>query len=152
METPLFIPGTKSTPTVLFDPPSGRFLVIGNSLPEHAPEFYRPLLEWLERHAALIPDKSVFIFRLPYFNTSSMKALYLVLDMVQDVASRTRRHIDIDWHIEDEDEFMIEAAENLSALLKKPLRQVHLSPEESRAEATVLQFALLQLSTGPNAA
>ena len=47
---------------------------------------------------------------------------------------------------------MIEAAENLSALLMHPLRQVHLSAAGSHSENCALQLAVLQLSARPNAA
>lgn len=142
----LLIPGTRSTPLVILDPSAGRFLFVGNSLPENAQAFYRPILEWLDACLPLVPERSVFAFRLPYFNTSSMKALFMLLERIERYEASSPRGISIEWQVEDDDEFMIEAGQSFDTLLDLPLREVRLSTEEARAANEEAQALLVKRS------
>ena len=44
---PIKIEGTPKTPTVNFDAESGVLEIKGRSIPEHAVEFYKPLVDWI---------------------------------------------------------------------------------------------------------
>ena len=81
-----------------------------------------------------LPDGSVFRFRLPYFSTSSMKAVYLVVQKIREGMKAAGRTFTIQWVVEDDDDFMSEAAENFSTLLDIPILVVHQNEEEGEAE------------------
>jgi hypothetical protein len=115
MET-LHIGATKNSPEIRFDTASGTFSITGNSIPENANEFYTPVIAWLERNLPSIAEGSAFEFRLPYFNSSSMKALYMVLLEVKKEMDKGRS-FQIHWYVEEDDEFMIEAAETFNEML-----------------------------------
>ncbi|MFY8137067.1 MAG: DUF1987 domain-containing protein, partial [Flavobacteriales bacterium] len=63
------------TPSVNFNEGEGILEIKGRSIPENSLEFYKPLIEWVEKYAAQSkPDTNVHI-QLEYFNTSSSKCL-----------------------------------------------------------------------------
>ena len=130
----LLIPRTKSTPAVILDPSTGTFLFSGQSIPENPAAFFAPVIEWLDRELGTLPDGSVFRFRLPYFSTSSMKAVYLVVQKIREGMKAAGHTFTIQWVVEDDDDFMSEAAENFSTLLDIPIQIVHLHEDEAEAE------------------
>ena len=134
----LLIPRTKSTPAVILDPSTGTFLFSGQSIPENPAAFFAPVIDWLDRELGSLPDGSVFRFRLPYFSTSSMKAVYLVVQKIREGMKAAGRTFSIQWVVEDDDDFMSEAAENFSTLLDIPILVVHQKEEEAEAELNVL--------------
>ncbi|MGV3636905.1 MAG: DUF1987 domain-containing protein [Flavobacteriales bacterium] len=114
------IPATKNTPAITFDPGANKFSVIGISVPENASEFYQPIIERLFRQEAAPMPGTIFHFRLNYFNSSSLKAIYMLLSEVKKGVEDGRGHV-IEWCVEQDDEFMQEAAETFSELLGVPL-------------------------------
>jgi len=114
------IPATKNTPAITSDPASNRFSIIGISVPENASEFYQPIIERLFRAGEMPAPGSVFHFRLNYFNSSSLKAIYMLLNEVKKGIDSGHAYV-IEWCVEQDDEFMQEAAETFSELLGVPL-------------------------------
>ncbi len=123
----LNFPGTKNTPEIVYDRANSRYTVIGISIPENANAFYGPVIE---RTAKVLPDMAdgtVFHFRLPYFNSSSLKALYMLLSEVKKALENGKSFI-IEWCVEEDDEFMTEAAETFSEMLGVPLTVITIDP------------------------
>jgi SiaC family regulatory phosphoprotein len=112
----LYLPATPSTPEVLLDTEERRFSISGRAIPEHAPEFFGQVLEWLSQHLGAVPSGSTVLFRLPYFNTSSMKS-------IGEILLKLKEHIDLgnpmrlEWVVEQDDEFMQDAADTFIELL-----------------------------------
>ncbi|HRF79404.1 MAG TPA: DUF1987 domain-containing protein [Flavobacteriales bacterium] len=113
------IPATRNTPAIEYDAQAGRCSMSGISVPENASEFYQPLIERLFRIDQPAPG-TTFHFRLNYFNSSSLKAIYLLLNEVKKGVEDGRDY-KIEWCVEHEDEFMQEAAETFTELLGVPL-------------------------------
>ena len=109
------ITATRNTPSVSFDPRSNTFSLVGNSIPENAGTFYGPVLSWLQKELPGLPDGATFVFCLPYFNSSSLKALYLLLiELKKSIDSG--KQLNAIWHVEENDDFMAEAAETFSEM------------------------------------
>ncbi|MCC6840201.1 MAG: DUF1987 domain-containing protein [Flavobacteriales bacterium] len=119
MET-LNIPATANTPAVSFSSEQSRFLVTGNSIPENANNFFRPIMEWLDRNLEALPKLCTFEFNLPYFNSSSLKAIYLLLMEIRR-GEAAGKQFHIAWYTESGDEFMEEAAESFIELTNMPI-------------------------------
>ena len=114
--TPLDIPATRNTPSVRYLPDQGAFRVIGNSIPENTATFYAPVVEWLQQNAEELPQNCSFEFSLPYFNSSSLKALYMLLVEVKKGIDQGKGYT-VTWYVEEEDEFMTEAGETYQEML-----------------------------------
>lgn len=124
----LNIAATRNTPAVQYQAHPARFTVSGNSIPENAGNFYRPIMEWIARNGAGLPADCTFEFSLPYFNSSSLKALYLLLMEIKN-AMQDRKEHRIAWYVEEEDEFMQEAADTFAELTGMHIEVCHGAPK-----------------------
>ncbi len=126
----ILLPGSKCTPTIVLDPGTGTYVFAGNSLPENASEFFTPVLEWLRHELPSLPE-AVFTFRLNYFSTSSMKAIFMVLKTIQEARVMHGGKLVVEWQIEDEDEFMTEAADSFEELLGTTFQRVAIDHDQA---------------------
>ncbi len=120
---PLHLPATKNTPEVFFSPTTNTYRILGNSIPENASEFYSPVMRWLQENLVHTVNGATFEFDLPYFNSSSLKALYLVLLELKKEAE-TGKELRLRWFAEENDEFMTEAAETFTEMVGLELELV----------------------------
>ena len=117
------IQGTDDTPTVTLDKENNIFEISGRSLPEDVVVFYKPILEWLDEYKNDPLDKTVFNFKLEYFNTASSKLLLDVLLKLEDI-NNDGHDVLVKWHYPDDDEDMEEAGEEYSDIVDVPFEQV----------------------------
>ncbi len=117
------IQGTDDTPTVTLDKENNIFEISGRSLPEDVVVFYKPILEWLDEYKNDPLEKTVFNFKLEYFNTASSKLLLDVLLKLEDISS-DGNDVLVRWHYPDDDEDMEEAGEEYSDIVEVPFEQV----------------------------
>ena len=82
---------TVKTPKVNFDAGTGILEIEGRSIPENSTEFYKPIFEWLDNYITSPNSKTVFNFKLEYFNTSSSKC---ILDLFRKLE---KLHNNIMW-------------------------------------------------------
>ena len=117
------IQGTDDTPTVTLDKENNIFEISGRSLPEDVVVFYKPILEWLDEYKNDPLEKTVFNFKLEYFNTASSKLLLDVLLKLEDI-NNDGHDVVVKWHYPDDDEDMEEAGEEYSDIVDVPFEQV----------------------------
>jgi len=117
------IKGSDDTPNVILDKDNGIFEISGRSLPEDVAAFYEPILEWLEAYAEDPLEKTIFNFKLEYFNTASSKLLLDVLLKLEDMYDDGKEVL-VRWHFPDDDEDMEEAGEEYADIVEVPFEQV----------------------------
>jgi len=117
------IKGSDDTPNVILDRDNGIFEISGRSLPEDVAAFYEPILEWLEDYAEEPLEKTIFNFKLEYFNTASSKLLLDVLLKLEDMFD-DGKDVMVRWHFPDDDEDMEEAGEEYADIVEVPFEQV----------------------------
>ena len=120
------IKGSDDTPKVILDKEDGILEVSGRSLPEDVVAFYDPILEWLDEYAEDPNEKTVFDFKLEYFNTASSKLILDILLKLEDMADEGRDVL-VRWHFPDDDEDMEEAGEEYADIVAVPFEQVSYS-------------------------
>ncbi len=118
--------GTDDTPSVTLDAQNDLFEVSGRSLPEDVAAFYEPILDWLDRYSESPNDKTVFNFKLVYFNTASSKLLLDILLKLEEIYE-AGNDVLIRWHFPDDDEDMEEAGEEYADIVEVPFEQVSYS-------------------------
>ena len=123
----LSIEGSPKTPTIKFDPASGVLEVKGRSIPENSIEFYKPLVESLERYAATPKAETAVNIALEYFNTSSSKCILDVFKKLESIHKSGGSSIVINWHYESDDEDMLEAGEDYQAIISVPFKMIEIS-------------------------
>jgi hypothetical protein len=122
MET-MKIQGTEDTPKVTLDKEKEVMEISGRSLPEDVASFYDPILTWLDEYAQGPNKKTVFNFKLVYFNTASSKLLLDILMKLEEI-HEAGHDVLIRWHYPEDDEDMQEAGEEYSDIVDVPFEQV----------------------------
>ncbi|MDG2210244.1 MAG: DUF1987 domain-containing protein [Flavobacteriales bacterium] len=116
----IHLSGTPKTPEVQFSIDPMEMSISGRSIPENSIEFYRPLMEWVDSHIADSEASVDFSIRLEYFNTSSSKCLMDLLKRIE----KSPIEATILWYYEEEDEDMLEAGEDYSAIVNIPFKLI----------------------------
>ena len=119
----LTIEGTPKTPTVNFDYDKGNMEIKGRSIPENSIEFYKPMVEWLEKYAGKPQGMTNVNIQLEYFNTSSSKCILDVFKKLEAI-SKAGNQIVINWYYEQDDEDMLEAGEDYQAIINVPFKMI----------------------------
>lgn len=105
------IPATARTPAVSFDFGQNHLRLIGESYPEDVTEFYNPLFKALDTYlAGLGNGQCRFDFELIYLNSSSAKAIMMLMDKL-DAAAADGATVDVFWYYDEEDDTMQELGE-----------------------------------------
>ena len=118
----LSIEETELTPRVEFDTILGKFEFSKSSFPENAIGFYKPLIEWVDKYMEQPSAKTVFEFKLNYFNTSSSKQIFRLLKLLVEGKDSTK--LSIQWYYQEADIDMKRSGERYQALLDFPFQFV----------------------------
>lgn len=116
---PLKINKTEDTPEVILDMDNEMFEIAGRSLPEDVNTFYEPILSWIEEYTRNPAQKTVFNFRLTYFNTASSKVILDMLTMFEEMIEEGHDVL-VKWFYPEEDEDMQEAGMEYSDMVSTP--------------------------------
>lgn len=122
--TTLHLKGTEDTPEILFDIENKQFVISGRSLPEDVTAFFESTLEWLKQLQDSNLTEFTLEFKLEYFNTASSKIILDILSLLEDVNNSGNIKIYIKWFSPEDDEDMIEAAEEYKELVELPFEIV----------------------------
>ena len=115
--------GTAKTPHVNFDADTGLFELKGRSIPENSIDFYKPLIDWIDRYARDPRPKTTLHVQLEYFNTSSSKCILDVFKKLEGI-NKGGSAVTINWHYEEDDEDMLEAGEDYQAIINVPFKMI----------------------------
>ena len=107
---------TAKTPLIKFDSKQGKIEIKGRSIPENSVEFYKPLIDSLERYASSPVIPTEVNIQLEYFNTASSKCILDVLKRLETI-HRQGNQVIINWYYEEDDEDMREAGEDYQAIV-----------------------------------
>lgn len=99
-----------STPEVRFAAATGLLVLRGESYPENSFEFFRPLLRWIQEFLGATTLPVRMEIGLTYLNTSSIKCLMDLLDVLE-AAHRTGRAVTVTWLYDEENDRALEMAE-----------------------------------------
>lgn len=114
--TPIKIEATVDTPCVILDSKNNHFEISGKSYPEDTKEFYGPILAWMDLYVVDHNPETVFTFKLKYFNSSSYKPLFDILNKLNAIQNRNGK-VKVDWQYKDGDTDMLEAGEEFAELV-----------------------------------
>ena len=117
------IEGTLKTPSIILEAEKGRLEFSGRSIPENSPEFYRPVVEWVDHYLENSPEQTTITIKLEYFNTSSSKSLFEIFKKFEHIF-KSGKQVLVRWFYEQEDEDMRESGEDFRDLLKIPFELI----------------------------
>ena len=107
----LVIPAAARTPEIDFDFGNSHLKVSGESYPEDVTEFYKPVFSALDAYLATLGSGSCrFDFELIYINSSSAKAIMMLMDKL-NAAAADGALVDVYWFYDAKDDNMQELGE-----------------------------------------
>jgi hypothetical protein len=124
----LSIAATGSSPGVRGEVAAGVLELTGESYPENSFEFFRPVLDWAG--ALLARDGASFRLELglTYLNTSSIKCLMDLLDLLEE-AHHAGRTVSVIWRYDAENDRALDLAEEFREDLTLPFELVSIPSE-----------------------
>ena len=120
---PIIIEGTPKTPSVKFDAATGILEIKGRSIPENSIEFYKPLVDWLDKYSEDPVSQTVVNIHLEYFNTSSSKCILDVFKKLE-LIHKAKNDVVVNWYYEEDDEDMLEAGEDYESIIRIPFKMI----------------------------
>lgn len=102
--------GSQSTPEIQSDWAKGIVSMQGDSYPENSYELFHQVYEWIERFLAQASHPLRLELRLLYLNTSSIKAMMDIFDLLE-AAFQNGRQVAVNWYYDIRNERVVELAE-----------------------------------------
>ncbi|SCK16119.1 biofilm regulation phosphoprotein SiaC [Vogesella sp. LIG4] len=106
----LSISGTQSSPAIEADWNNGVLSMQGDSYPENSFELFQQVIDWVDRYLAEAQRPLTLELRLLYLNTSSIKAMMDIFDLLEE-AHRDGRQVAVNWRYDPRNERVAELAE-----------------------------------------
>ena len=116
----LYLKGNLKFPTLDFNAQTGVLEIKGRSLPEHAVEFYKPVVDWLEQYKKTPSTKTTINVSLEYFNTSSSKMILDIFKKFQEL-HKVGTTMELNWYYEEDDPDMLDQGQTFKSILKIPM-------------------------------
>ena len=123
---PLQLEGSPKTPHVHFDPATGLLELKGRSIPENSIDFYKPLIDWIDKYGRSPNSKTALHVQLEYFNTSSSKCILDVFKKLESIRAGGTE-VTVLWHYEADDEDMLEAGEDYAGIINVPFKMIQIA-------------------------
>jgi hypothetical protein len=92
----LSVPATQSTPSVEADWSAGFLQMAGESYPENTYDIFSDIINWVELYLDHADSPLRLELHLNYLNTSSIRAMIDIFDMLQN-AFESGRELAVDW-------------------------------------------------------
>ena len=106
----LTIQGSQSTPSVTADWAQGLLCMKGDSYPENSYEFFGPITDWIERFLQQTQAPLRLELRLVYMNTSSVKVMMDIFDLLEEFHSNGRQ-VSVNWYYDPRNERVVDLAD-----------------------------------------
>ncbi len=97
------------TPEVNFDAEKGHCIIEGESAFIETGQFFRPLIEWLEKFTKEVREPITFDFKISFFNTGSSRYILQILNLLKKYQDEGGS-VTVNWHY---DESNIDIAEEV---------------------------------------
>ncbi len=110
----LIIKATEESPEIYFNQDENYYEIFGRSFPENTINFYKPIQEWIAS-LPILNQKGEFHIKLNYFNTSSSKHLFKLIN-----AFKRKKVGKIIWYYESEDMDSLNTGKIFSEILDTP--------------------------------
>lgn len=115
-------PSTPKSVGVKFSP-DGILQLYGVSCDENPRPMYEQLKNWVKEYSSTPAPKTEFSIRLKYFNSSSSRCLYELLETIV-LLDKATKNVTIIWYFEKDDEEMEESILLFEELIKRKIDRV----------------------------
>lgn len=95
----LFIAASQSSPAVEADWSTGILKMSGESYPENTYDLFDQVIAWIARFLSQSSRPILIELRLSYLNTSSIRAMIDIFDLLQD-AHDGSKSVEVNWYFD----------------------------------------------------
>lgn len=113
----LHINATEDTPEINLNPESGVLEFKGISIPENAPIFYKPVIDWLEEYIKSPNKTTDFIFNIKMISSSSSKIFYDIITKIDQLSENKDVCIRVLWYYSIYDDEILEQGHEYKKML-----------------------------------
>jgi hypothetical protein len=113
------ITGTDDTPEIRLNAYTGLIELAGLSIPEDANKFYEPVLDWLNEYAENPHNETKVIFKIFYYNSSSIVHFTKIFRILQKLFDRNHK-VSLEWYYNKDDENVKEDGEEFKKIFSFP--------------------------------
>ncbi len=113
------------TPGIILDSNKNIFEMTGKACPEDAIGFYEPIIGWIDDYSLSPNEKTIFEFKLSYYNTSSSKAILKIMQQLENL-NKKGCEVLIKWYYYEDDEELLIAGEDYSEIIDLPFELIEL--------------------------
>lgn len=117
--------GSPKTPFIKLDGDNGVVEIKGRSIPENSVEFYKPIIDWLEKFGDSCSGETNVNIQLEYFNTSSSKCILDIFKRLELIHKKGNQ-VEVSWYYEEDDEDMFEAGEDYQSIISIPFKMIEM--------------------------
>lgn len=103
----IYLKGSKRLPSVILDKKIKKFQISGVSNHCDACDYYRPILEWIDEYTHDPLIKTIFEFKMNYYDSVSSLMIFKVMQKLQNL-NDSGKDVLVKWFYDDNDESMIE--------------------------------------------
>jgi hypothetical protein len=116
---PLLYGATEETPGINFDKQNNKFLMFGKSFPEESKKYFMPIILWLEEYVKNPNERTIFEFRLDYYNSSTSTVLLEILYILERIPKKGKE-IKVIWNYIDIDDDMLDSGKEYAKMVNIP--------------------------------
>ncbi len=120
---PLIYGATEETPGINFDKQNNKFLMFGRSFPEESKKYFMPIILWLEEYVNSPNEKTIFEFRLDYYNSSTSTVILEILYILERILKKGKE-IKIIWNYNEIDDDMLDAGKEYAKMVSIPFELI----------------------------
>src|SRR5438105_186340 len=96
----LHIKRTATSLEVFLDAQTGKFSFSGRSVSEHSVEFFKPILDWLQKYAEVPFASTEVVFQFEYFNSAARKSLVEIFNILNAIQKKGNQ-VSIVWQYDE---------------------------------------------------
>ena len=121
----LSIPGGSRVPTIEFNANTGVLSISGRAMSFSGGEvdFFLPVKKWIQDYSLSPVENTILNVQLAYYCTHASKVLLDIFRILEGVYL-SGKSVTINWYHEENDNDMIEAADDYKSLLKIPFNMI----------------------------
>jgi hypothetical protein len=112
---PIYIEGTRKTPSVSLDP-KGIIKIEGRSIPEDAELYFSDLVFWIGAYVNSGTESTLVDLAFEYINSGTSKVVLQMLKALKDLVI-TGHKLTVNWYYEEGDDDILERGEYYASIL-----------------------------------
>lgn len=110
-------------PKILLNNEENKFEIAGKSCPENVHKVFENVLEWIDKYSEKPNNKTIFEFKLDYYNTATSKILFIIMQKLEDIYNEGNDVL-VKWYYPEDDDTIQESGEEYDDIIDIPFELI----------------------------